>query len=300
MTMISNIQSQKIHFAHISDIHLPPPANLPWSSFLNKRFWSRILWHYKRRHLHSPEIFYQILENILSHKELSGVLITGDQTNFGTEEEYLQIASWLKTMKLPSFVIPGNHDLMAPISPQKSLHHWQEWGGKNFPYVKIFHNIALIGVNSALPALPFMAYGAVRKKQREKLAQLLEFYGERNYCRILMIHHPPKAHLVSPAKSLLGSASFSSLLKKYGVEIILHGHSHNATSTTLEGSDIPLLGISSASMKSDLPYRVASWNHLIFSEEKHAWIIQNIRRNYQGDILEISTWQRNKNKICQI
>lgn len=282
------------HFAHISDIHLPPPS-LSWPSFFNKRLLSYILWQTRRRHVHSEKILNKLLQTILEHKELNALLITGDQTNFGTKEEYLQICSWLHKIPLPCHIIPGNHDFMTYTPPEKSTKLWQAWTGKNFPYVKLYSKIAIIGVNSAIPALPFMAYGYVKKRQRERLAALLEYYGKKDYCRVIMIHHPPGKNLLPPQKSLFGLDNFASLLKKYNVELVLHGHSHHATITKIDGTDIPLLGVSAASMKSDRFEKISSWNHLTFSEEKHYWNIQNIRRNYLGEILEKTLWQRPKN-----
>lgn len=285
----SSRRDPSVCLAHMSDPHLPPPA-IAWSSFLNKRLLSRILWVSKRRHVLQPDVTSQLLENITNHKDLSALLISGDITNFGTREEYQQAADWLEALPLLPVVVPGNHDFMAPITYRNSLALWEKWAGDSFPFVRFFGKVAVIGLNSALPTLPFTAYGHIGRKQRQKLAQLLADLGKEGYCRVVMLHHPPRKGLLPYRKSLIDTPSFARILHTHGAELVLHGHSHNATLTTVEGTDIPLLGISAAAMKSQHPERKAGWNHLTFTPYEDGWQIQLLHKDYTGNTLSHMKW----------
>lgn len=296
----SSRRTPTICLAHMSDPHLPPP-DITWTSFLNKRLLSRLLWISRRRHVLRPSITEQLLEDIARHKELSALLISGDITNFGTHEEYQQAASWLNTLPLLPVVIPGNHDLMAPISHKNSLALWEKWSDRHFPFIRFFGKVAVIGLNSALPTPPFTAYGRIDRKQLQKLAGLLAELGEEGYCRVVMLHHPPRKGLLPYRKSLINTPAFSRVLNTHGAELVLHGHSHDATLTTVEGTNIPLLGVSAASMASDDPQRRASWNHLTFTAHDAGWQIRLLRKDHTGRTLSRMQWLSHiptKQAIC--
>lgn len=285
-----------ISFAHLSDPHLPPPS-IPWTSFFNKRLLSRILWKTKRRHVLCPSITDNLLKNIAQHKNISNLLISGDITNFGSREEYIQAANWLKKLPIVPIVVPGNHDFMAPISYQNSLAFWEKWSGPEFPFVRFIEKVAVIGLNSAIPTLPFTAYGYVSKKQLQRLGTLLAELGEQGYCRVVMLHHPARAGLLPYCKSLLNIGALTKVLRKYGAELVLHGHSHDATLTTIKNTSIPLLGVSAASMKSPISHRKASWNHLTFTPQLKGWKINLIRRDSNGNVLSQLEWSSSTGSV---
>lgn len=286
------------HLAHISDLHLPPPS-IPWTAFFNKRLLSRILWLGNRRYVHQANIVTQLLDNIKSCKEIQALLITGDQTNFGTTEEYQATAKWLEKLPLPAMVVPGNHDFMAPISQKKSLDLWQDWSGPDYPWVRLVDKVAIIGLNSSLPTLPFTAYGRITPKQYRRLEILLKYYKEKKCCRVVMIHHPPRKGLLPRRKSLLDTRKLAQCLARHGAELVIHGHSHNATFTTVEGTKIPLLGVSSASLKSKQVPRIASWNHLHFLQDFTGWNITVTRQSYQGEQLAEYGWHSTREESLE-
>lgn len=278
-----------IHLAHISDPHLPPPT-IPWTSFLNKRLLSRVLWASKRRHLLRPIITEQLLKNISTYTHIRALLISGDLTNFGTKEEYIQAITWLKSLPNLPIVVPGNHDFMAPISHKNSLALWEEWSGKTFPFVRFFDGVAVVGLNSALPTLPFTAYGFINKKQRNNLAKLLAELGKEGYCRVVMLHHPPRKGLLPYRKSLINTHALGEILSSCGAELVLHGHSHDATFTTVENTNIPLLGVSAAAMDSQKLRRMAGWNYLSFKPDREGWNITVQRKTISGHTFSHFTW----------
>ncbi|MXV44472.1 metallophosphoesterase [Saccharibacter sp. 17.LH.SD] len=281
---------QPVSLAHLSDPHLPPPR-LRWTSlFFNKRLLSFLLWKTQRRLAHLSSVNQQLLEKIRSHGNIAATLVSGDITNFGTYEEYQSSQHWLKKLPEPAIVVPGNHDIMVAIPPEKSLHLWGEWCDDVFPFVRVIDHVAIIGLNSAIPTPLFTAYGCLKKRQLAKLETLLDVLGKEGYCRVIMIHHPPKKGLLPLRKSFLGTKAFARVLQRKGAEIVLHGHSHNATINTIEGTKIPLVGVGAASLKSDHPQKEASWNHLLLTPKEHNWHIALTRQNYKGQVMETREW----------
>jgi diadenosine tetraphosphatase ApaH/serine/threonine PP2A family protein phosphatase len=110
-----------------------------------------------------------------------------------------------------------------------------------------------------------------------------------------MIHHPPKRGLVPWRKSLLDHREVAALLRRTGAEIVLHGHSHDATLTHIPGTDIPLLGVASASLMDKREHRQACWNHLSIHAQDDGWAIQMSRHRPDGRITEKASWVRPRN-----
>lgn len=286
----SSQNTHTVHLAHISDPHLPPP-HIPWSAFfLNKRLLSALLWKQKRSKQLQPHINSSLLEHIRRFKTVSAIMVSGDITNFGTREEYMASVPWLRHLPAAPIVVPGNHDAMVAALPENSLDLWKEWSGDTYPFVRYIDHVAIIGLNSAIPTLPFTAYGRVSSAQLLHLDSLLKTLGEQGYCRVIMIHHPPKKGLLKTKKSLLNLKKVSEILRKRGAELVVHGHSHNATVTTVENTDIPLLGVGAASMSSRSLQRRASWNSLLFSRTNNKNCIELTRYDYEGHVMAKRKW----------
>lgn len=276
---MSHPVSSPIRLAHLSDIHLPPPLPISWLTMLNKRALSALSWHYNRQHHHLLALSQAVVEDIgASHPDL--ITMTGDLTNFGLPTEIDTGATWMAGLPAPAVMVPGNHDQMTGLSWEKGLAAWSAWMAPSpnmFPYVRRLGDVAIIGVNSAVPSPPFMAYGRVGQKQGERLGAILR--RTQGCCRVVLIHHPPRAGLVPWRKSLLDAAKIGTIIRASGAELVLHGHSHNGSLTTIKGSDIPLVGVPSASLLSEKPWRQAGWNALSIERKNGAWVIALTRRH---------------------
>lgn len=278
-----------VSLAHISDPHLPVPE-IALKNFLNKRAFSLALWKSKRQYHHLFETTQKIIHAIESHKEISSVLITGDLTNFGTRAEFEAARKWLKNFFIPPIIVPGNHDMMMPESFENSLALWEPWTGPSFPFVRFIKGVAVIGLNSAIPTPLFKAYGRLDPEQLKKLSFILEQLGQAGYCRIVMLHHPPKIGLMESVKALKDMDSFSSVLKEKGAELVLHGHSHKMTFTHVEGCSIPLLGNSSVSMKDKMSQRCAGWTKIDCLPLLRDWKLRLSRFDCQNHLLWQHEW----------
>lgn len=288
-----------VSLAHISDPHLPLPP-LSFKDFFNKRAFSLALWKGSRKHHHLFAITQKIIRSIERHKGIEAILISGDLTNFGTKAEFQSASEWLKSFFIPPIIIPGNHDIMIPEPFEATLALWTPWMGTVFPFVRLIKGVAIIGLNSAVPTPLFRAYGRLDPGQLKKLSFLLEHLGQAGYCRIVMLHHPPKIGLMDNVKALKDMDAFSTLLKEKGAELVIHGHSHKATFTHVEGCSVPLLGSSSVSMQHQKPLRQAGWTKINCTPTSEDWIMKLTHFGENDQILWQREWRnRGKDSLFQ-
>lgn len=283
--LMAPTQSSVITLAHVSDVHLPPPRLLPpWRHLMNKRGLSVLSWRKNRVFKHLEHLSATVIEDI-KRDQPDLILNTGDLTNFGLPQEYEYGAAWLSNLPAKSLVVPGNHDALMAEDWTTTGALWAAWMQNaqvsSFPYCYKHGDIAIIGMNSAIPTPPFISAGYVGKAQRDRLTTLLE--QTAGMFRLVMIHHPPRRGLVSWRKSLRDDKAVSDILVGAGVELVVHGHSHNATVTILAGSDIPLVGSASASLKSSAALRQAGWNRFKVLRQTDGWQVILERRSYNEE-----------------
>src|SRR6185369_8811942 len=122
-----------------------------------------------------------------------------------------------------------------------------EANGTPFPFVRRRGPLALIGVSSAVPTPPLMATGRLGRAQLDALDRQLADLSTEDAFRVLLVHHP--VHSDSRMKQLTDSKALRAVLKRRGVELVLHGHDHIHSTMWIEGSDrqIPAIGVPSAS-----------------------------------------------------
>lgn len=274
--------SDKATIAHISDVHLPTPGKLPLRDLLNKRFLSLLSWKLSRQYRHLPEISSRIVADMARHRP-DRILNIGDITNLGHKSEFEQAEKWMRALPAPCYFVPGNHDILVRADVHEGLDlmsPWMEGSAQQFPYVTTYHDVAIIGVNSAIPTPPFKAWGRVGEAQGQRLLNALE--TTRGLFRIVMIHHPPGYGLVKSGKRLKDVRKIAEIIKQGGAELVLHGHSHNESLVTVPETEIPLLGVSSTSMHSIKPWRRASWNRLEICKKEGFWSL-GITQRLLGD-----------------
>lgn len=280
--------TDKAVIAHISDVHLPTPGKLPFRDLLNKRCLSLLSWKMSRRYRHLTDISSRVVADIACHRP-DRILNTGDITNLGHPREFQQAEEWTRALPAPSHFVPGNHDTLVRDDAHRGLgllSPWMEDSATLFPYVTRFKDVAIIGVSSAIPTPPFKAWGRVGEAQRRRLLDALE--TTKGLFRIVMIHHPPGYGLVKSGKRLKDTRNVAEILRQGGAEIVLHGHSHNESLTTVPETEIALLGVSSTSMHSHKSWRRASWNRLVIERKKNFWSLDITQRRLNEDgVMEV-------------
>lgn len=117
-------------------------------------------------------------------------------------------------------------------------------GGFKFPFIKKIGELALIGINTideySRIKNPFASNGKVGKRQREDLKKFLSREDIRQIQKIILSHHhfyKNTEEAESPQRNLWDSIeSYTLRLRKkkvliklfaeYGINLVLHGHSH--------------------------------------------------------------------------
>jgi 3',5'-cyclic AMP phosphodiesterase CpdA len=285
--------------AQLSDVHLAPLPRPGVAELSGKRLSGYLSWRYNRRTMHSRKIINLMTRDIIDIKP-DHVALTGDLVNIATRAEFSQSHSWLSDFGPDDWIsiVPGNHDAYVPVAHAKGIGLWQSYMTSNvenkhhtrcfageFPYVRRFDDIVLIGLSSAIPTLPFVAGGRIGADQLEALAKILEAFDQQNLCRIIMIHHPPLPGQNAQRKALWDATAFKNILQRHGAELVLHGHNHTHMFTTTPGPDteIPVYGVPSASMRHGKAKPAAHYYLFNIEKTREKWSIRGTMRGLKQD-----------------
>lgn len=176
--------------------------------------------------------FQAVLEQVADLPALDALLISGDLADHGAADEYEQVFDALP-QGLPVLVVPGNHDLAAPLL--------DALGGHGFPATLNTtldaSGVRLVGLDSHIDQHDEGALDpAALEYAREQLA------GAESPV-VLALHHPPVpvGHHVMDRFGLGNSDDLAELVRTHDKIIgIFTGHVHTALATTYAG--VPLLG----------------------------------------------------------
>lgn len=283
-------------FAHLSDLHLSALTAIHWRRLLSKRAQGYLSWQHRRRHEHRPEVLAALREDLLALAP-DHTVITGDLTNIALPEEFLAARQWLQSIgdAHDVTVIPGNHDRYVRTVWEESCALWSEFMCSDepdpartpddpFPLLRVRDGIAFIGLDSAIPAPPFMAIGRLGKVQLERLETMLQELRDSGLLRVLLLHHPPVPGEEKWRKSLLDARQLCQLLQREPVDMVLHGHRHRALQSTIPGTrdHIPVFGIPSASAIGMLSPNAAQYNVHTISTTAQGWRIRIDARCYDA------------------
>ncbi len=283
MSLVKSASTSKTFtLVHLSDFHLCRPAGAGLAVFLNKRLLSYLSWRIRRRHDHRPENL-EHLTRAVKMESADMVAVTGDLTQLALPAEFRQVRESLQTLGPPEnvFVVPGNHDALVNVPWHEGLGVWSDYMASDsgsiepfqFPTLRVREPVALIGVSSARPTRPLSAAGRLGAAQLQRLADLLGKTARSKLFRVLLIHHPPLAGMVSRRKALADAQDLGAIIQRCGSELILHGHSHCLSRTELPdpAAPVPILGVSSATATSERPSRRAAFRRIRICRTSHGW-----------------------------
>jgi 3',5'-cyclic AMP phosphodiesterase CpdA len=267
--------------AHLSDPHLSPLPEPRPVELLGKRLVGYVNWKLRRRRHHDAAALAEI-EKDLHAQNPEHIAVLGDLVNICLPDEFPRAAALLARLGTPHDVtlVPGNHDAYVRSEARTYLKSWGSYvqgdeppasEAERFPFVRRRGPIALIGLCTGHPTLPFLATGTLGKAQLDRLAALLPAIESEGLFRIVLIHHPP-AGTRARHKILTDAAAFRAVIAKHGAELILHGHDHKRSRLAIPGphGDVPLIGVPSASApaKDEQP---AAWNFYRIEGKPGAW-----------------------------
>lgn len=271
---------------HLSDFHLCRPAGAGSAAFLNKRLLSLLSWRIRRQKEHSPDTLER-LSRAVAAEAADAVAVTGDLTHLALPGEFEEVHQRLGPLGPPErvFVVPGNHDALVRVAWGEGPGRWSEYMAPDasndktrfdFPTLRVREPIALVGITSACPTRPLSAAGRIGAAQLERLEETLTASARRKLFRVLLIHHPPVAGMVSRRKALEDADRFAAVIRRTGAELILHGHCHRLSRGEMSGprAPVPVLGVSSATATSAHPLKRAAFRRICIAGTAHGWQIQ--------------------------
>lgn len=269
--------------AHLSDPHLSSLSGVRPASLLNKRILGYLSWLRRRRHIHSPQILGALLRD-LAEVAPDHVAVTGDLTHLGLPDEFQQVARWLRQVGSAErvMIVPGNHDTYVATPWQESFSAWAPYlaGDEGsvageYPSLRVRGGVALIGLSTARPSVPFLAVGSLGNGQLSRLEDVLEQTGRRGLLRIVLLHHPPLPGSISWRKRLTDAGRFGEVIARQGAELIIHGHAHVAMEGGLVSGTrtIPVFGVPSASDSGSDPQRSARYHLYRFQRHATGWTL---------------------------
>jgi len=266
--------------AHLSDPHLPPMPAARLAELAGKRGLGYLNWTRNRYKVHRREVLDALVSDMQAQAP-DQIAVTGDLVNIALEAEFAPARAWLESVGAPDrvTVIPGNHDTYVRATQHRFAEAWGEYlrsddapdRGATFPLLRRRGPLALISTSTAVPTPPFMATGWLGRRQLDALDRMLAGLAAEQAFRVLLIHHPLRSD--SRIKRLTDSAALLALLKRRGVELVLHGHDHVHSTVWVDGPQgtIPVIGVPSASAVAHGRYPAAAYNLFSIEHEGAAW-----------------------------
>jgi 3',5'-cyclic-AMP phosphodiesterase len=183
----------------------------------------------------NPEVlarFTRVLEQLRDLARVDALVITGDLTDNGREDEYEQFFAALPS-NLPTVVVAGNQDLTVPLATAARAH-----GLPGTPNSTLaVGEVTIVGLDSHID----------HHKEGRLAPETLEFARAAVLAArgsvLLALHHPPVpvGHSIIDRVGLANAAELEGFVGEHdNVIAVLTGHVHTALATTFAGK--PLLG----------------------------------------------------------
>jgi 3',5'-cyclic AMP phosphodiesterase CpdA len=165
------------------------------------------------------------------------VIISGDFTQVASRYEFKTACRFIDRLSCPVFTVPGNHDIPPYNLMKRFLQPYKRY--KRFindnlcPTFETDTTI-IAGLNSARRIVPHWNWsnGAISAQQLEKLEEV--YTASPGKRRICVFHHPIHMALNMPMDTVVfGAKQALSQINKLKVDLVLTGHVHHASITTL-------------------------------------------------------------------
>ncbi|WP_128916203.1 inositol monophosphatase family protein [Bradyrhizobium nanningense] len=203
--------------AQLSDLHVRPPGKLAYSD------------------VDTNAMFQNAIDAVLSlDLRPDCVVVSGDLTDCGLEEEYEVVAAGLARLPMPVFVIPGNHDRREQLVSSLGPHHRYLPPDGFINFVVDDFPLRLVFLDSLETGSIHGTFCAARQQWlRDALA------AGRGKPTVVVIHHPP--FLVGADGMddlrLLGADALDAIIKDHPeIERVLCGHYHRLITARYAGT----------------------------------------------------------------
>ena len=163
------------------------------------------------------------------------VLVTGDLTDFGHDDEYGNLRGLLAALEIPYYLMIGNHDDRAGLR-RAFADRAELQAGEFVQYALDVGAVRVLALDSQVPGT---SGGDLCDARLAWLAAQLDAAGDRPV--IVALHHPPFVsgigHMDALRLAPAAAAKLDALLRGYpNVERVLCGHVHRTMFTRFGGT----------------------------------------------------------------
>lgn len=229
LSFFSVAHGQTFQFAHVSDTHIGSAT--------------------------SEEDLRRTVQNINGDTAIRFVILSGDITEFGADDELQLAKRILDSLNKPWYIIPGNHD--ANWSESGSNTFKKIFGAETFSFV--YGGYLFLGTASG-PNMR-MSPGQIPRENIVWLDSTLSHLNDKNIPIIYVNHYPQDSSLNNWYEAL-------DRLKQHNIQLILCGHGHSNHRLNFEG--IPaIMGRSNLRAKKEIGgYNIVTINNGIATYEE--------------------------------
>jgi 3',5'-cyclic AMP phosphodiesterase CpdA len=161
------------------------------------------------------------------------VIISGDFTQVGTEEEFKQAREFIDTLSAPVFAVPGNHDVPAINILRRFINPYglyRKYIAKDLePFLEL-GGVAFLGMRTSRRArLEWnWGHGTISRGQLEDLDERFA-QASPDAVRVIVAHHPllfPTQPMIQRTKRVKRADDALETFSQLGVRLVLSGHFH--------------------------------------------------------------------------
>ncbi|MDN4016474.1 phosphodiesterase [Zwartia panacis] len=204
-------------FVQLSDTHIREPGRLAYNR------------------LDTAPYLRNAVQSILSLKQKPlAVVMTGDLTDFGREQEYRHLAELIAPLDMPVYLLPGNHDDRDGLRAAFPAHDYLGESG----FVQYEVDIGPL----TLMTLDTCVLGESGGELCDERLDWLEKSLDKNAGKpvIVAMHHPPFTTLIGHMDKIgvqRGVERLKSIISRHpNVERIICGHLHRAIDVRFAGT----------------------------------------------------------------
>jgi 3',5'-cyclic AMP phosphodiesterase CpdA len=161
------------------------------------------------------------------------IVASGDFTQVGSKEEFIQARTFLDTLEAPVFAVPGNHDVPAVNILRRFFNPYglyKRYIARDMePFLEL-GGVAFLGMRTARRArLEWnWGHGTISRDQLEDLETRFA-QASPDAIRVIVAHHPllfPTEPMVQKTKRVKRADEALETFAGLGVRLVLSGHFH--------------------------------------------------------------------------
>lgn len=181
---------------------------------------------------HDPEAAAGLAADIEKQKP-DLIVASGDFTQVGTKEEFVEARAFLDSLTAPVFTVPGNHDVPAINIFRRFLNPYglyRKYIDSDLEPFLEMDGVAFVGLKTSRRArLEWnWGHGTISKRQLEHLERRFA-KASPDALRVIVAHHPvlfPTEPMVQKTKLVKRADEALRTFSRLGVRLVLSGHFH--------------------------------------------------------------------------